>query len=96
LAGQDELPHHDTDKLVRGEVGIVAKDLTPGLARAFGVDEGPGALVSEVRPGSPDANAGIQPGDVVRMVDGRTVRGAYDVRRLVGSIPLQYKPSFQI
>ncbi|MGO8055679.1 protease, partial [Rhizobium leguminosarum] len=36
------------------------------------------------------------PGDVVRMVDGRTVRGASDVRRLVGSLPLQSKPSFPI
>ncbi len=84
-----------TGKLVRGEVGLVTQDLTPGLAKAFGVDEGPGALVSEVRPGSL-ANAGIQPGDVVRMVDGRTVRGASDVRRLVGSLPLESKPSFQI
>ncbi|WP_392710990.1 PDZ domain-containing protein [Rhizobium ruizarguesonis] len=85
-----------TGKLVRGEVGLVTQDLTPGLAKAFGVDEGPGALVSEVLPGSPAANVGIQPGDVVRMVDGRTVRGASDVRRLVGSLPLQSKPSFQI
>ncbi|MGO8085470.1 hypothetical protein [Rhizobium leguminosarum] len=30
------------------------------------------------------------------MVDGRTVRGASDFRRLVGSLPLQSKPSFQI
>ncbi|MGO7863364.1 PDZ domain-containing protein [Rhizobium leguminosarum] len=85
-----------TGKLVRGEVGLVTQDLTPGLAKAFGVDEGPGALVSEVLPGSPAANVGIQAGDVVRMVDGRTVRGASDVRRLVGSLPLQSKPSFQI
>ncbi|CAK07371.1 trypsin-like peptidase domain-containing protein [Rhizobium johnstonii] len=85
-----------TGKMVRGEVGVVTQDLTPGLARAFGVNEGPGALISEVRPGSPAANAGIQPGDVIRMVDGRTVRGASDVRRLVGSLPLQSRPSFQI
>jgi serine protease Do/serine protease DegQ len=83
-------------KLVRGEVGLVMQDLTLGLARAFGAEEGPGALVSEVRPGSPAAVAGIQPGDVVRMVNGRTVRGASDIRRLVGSLPLAAKPSFQI
>ncbi|MGO8470225.1 serine endoprotease DegQ, partial [Rhizobium leguminosarum] len=58
-----------TGKLVRGEVGLVTQYLTPGLAKAFGVDEGPGALVSEVLPCSPAANVGIQPGDVVRMVD---------------------------
>jgi serine protease Do/serine protease DegQ len=85
-----------TGKLVRGEVGLVAQDFTPGLAKAFGADEGPGALVSEVRIGSPAAAAGIQPGDVVRMVDGSTVRSASDVRRLVGSLPLGSKPSFKI
>jgi len=85
-----------TGKLVRGEVGLATQDLTPDLAKAFGVDDPMGALISEVRAGSPAATAGIQPGDVVQMVDGRTVRTASDIKRLVGSLPLGSKPSFKI
>ncbi|WP_245489221.1 PDZ domain-containing protein [Rhizobium ruizarguesonis] len=85
-----------TGKLVRGEIGLVTQDFTPALCMGVRGRCQAGALVREVRPGSPAANAGTQPGDVLRMVEGRTVRGASDVRRLVGSLPLQSKPSFQI
>lgn len=59
--------------------GARLADLVPGLARHFaGADAG--ALVLEVRAGSPAAEAGLEPGDVIVAVDGRPVRDVDGVR----------------
>ena len=86
----------ESGKIVRGEVGLVTQDLTEDLAEAFGVTSGPGALISEVISHSPAAAAGLQPGDVIRAVDGRSVRDGFDVRRLVGSMQMGSRPAFKI
>ncbi len=70
----------------RGRLGIGIQDLTPELARALGVERLQGAMVTQVEPGSPAAEAGIRPRDVVIEVDGHTVRDAADLRNRIGLI----------
>ncbi len=52
-------------EVTRGWLGLVIQKVTPGLAKSFGLDEPVGALVSEVVPGSPAKEAGLQQGDIV-------------------------------
>ncbi len=68
----------------RGRLGIGIQDLTPELARAFNINVRHGAVVSQVEEGSPAEEAGIQVGDVVVAVNGKTVRNASDLRNAVG------------
>ncbi len=68
----------------RGELGVTAQDLTPALAAAFDLTARQGAVVVEVEPGSPAAEAGLRPGDIVVGVNGREVENAADVRNAVG------------
>ncbi|MDP9023016.1 MAG: trypsin-like peptidase domain-containing protein [Actinomycetota bacterium] len=56
-------------------LGIQARDLTPSLARHFGIDASEGVLIDQVEPGGPAAEAGLRPGDVVIAADGRPVAG---------------------
>lgn len=52
-----------------GKLGISLAPLTPQVRRELGLDDTiQGAAVSEVRPDSPAASAGIQPGDVITAV----------------------------
>src|SRR5438552_10716697 len=52
--------------VVRGYMGVNIQDVTPALAKEFGLDEGKdGALVSEVTSGSPAEKAGLKAGDVI-------------------------------
>jgi serine protease Do len=63
-------------KVVRGYIGVGIQDLTPGLADSFGIKVNDGALISDVRPGSPAAKAGLKSGDVVTAIDGQAVDSA--------------------
>lgn len=62
----------------RGSLGVEVQDVTRDLAGAFDLEDGQGAVVSEVFPDSTAARAGLQPGDVIRELNGRVIRNAQD------------------
>jgi serine protease Do/serine protease DegQ len=78
----DQLVEHGEVK--RGQLGITLQDLTPQLADAFGIANGGGAIVSQVLDDSPAERAGLRPGDVIVAVKGRPLRGASQLRNIVG------------
>src|ERR1700689_3135916 len=57
-------------KVVRGYLGVHIQDLTPELARAFGLKDGTGVLVGDVSADSPASRAGLKKGDVILKVNG--------------------------
>ena len=66
----------------RGRIGVSIKDMTaPALATST---EGiVGALIADVRRGSPAEQVGIQKGDVIVAADGRTIRSAAQLRNKI-------------
>ena len=68
----------------RGRLGVHIQDLTPELAQAFGVEAGSGALISKVMPDSAAKAADLREGDVITMVDGRAIKGATELRNVIG------------
>ncbi len=77
-----------TGRVVRGYLGIQPTDVPRELAEEYGLNKGKakGAFVRQVVPGAPADKAGIQPGDVVLSVNGKSVDGAVDLRRTLGAI----------
>ncbi|RMG28980.1 MAG: DegQ family serine endoprotease [Gammaproteobacteria bacterium] len=75
----------------RGQLGILAQDVTPDLARAFGIRPGGGAVITRVFAHSPAARAGLQPGDVILRIDGHPVRSAAELRARVGTLRIGQK-----
>jgi S1-C subfamily serine protease len=89
-----------TGRVVYAFLGVTTQDLTPTLARHLGYAVSRGAIVGEVRKGSPADRAGLDGGtdqetfngedvttggDVIVAIDGRTVRSADDIVREIGS-----------
>lgn len=55
------------------QIGVGIAPLTKQLGEYFGVTDGKGLLVSEVRENSPAAKAGLKAGDVIVAADGKSV-----------------------
>jgi Do/DeqQ family serine protease len=77
------LKHGDVQ---RGRIGVAIQDVTPGLAKALELKTDRGALVTQVEPGSPADEAGIQAGDVVVAIDNQSIDSSADVRNTVGLV----------
>jgi len=67
-------------KVSRGYLGAELKDVTPELGPHLGLKSGEGgAYIAGLTAKGPGANAGLQEGDVVSAVDGKSVRSADDL-----------------
>ena len=58
----------------RGWLGVNIQNVTDEIAESLGLDKPKGALIASVHEGGPAQVAGIQPGDVVLMFDGKADR----------------------
>ncbi len=76
----------DKGKVVRGWLGVSIQELTPELAKNFGVDDAKGALVGEVVKDSPAAKAGFIAGDVIISMDGKSIDGPTSLRNRVADL----------
>lgn len=72
----------------RGHLGAGAQEVTPELAKAFGMKNNHGALVTQVTGGSPADRAGLLVGDIVIEVNGRKIRRSSDIRTRIGMLRL--------
>ena len=68
----------------RGVLGVRVQDLTADIAEAFGIDRNEGALIAQVTPGSSADEAGLQAGDVVVAVGGRSISGSNELVNAIG------------
>jgi serine protease Do len=62
-----------TGHVTRGYLGVEAQSVSKAMSAALHLDASKGALVASVVPDSPAAKAGLQPGDVIQTVDGKTI-----------------------
>src|SRR6202451_3018367 len=74
----DQILNHG--KVVRGYLGVHIQDLTPELARAFGLKDSGGVLIGDVSSRTPAAQAGLKKGDVILQVNGQPVNASNQLR----------------
>jgi serine protease Do len=73
-------------KVTRARLGILPQDVTPTIARQFGVKDSQGALVGEVEANSPAQKAGLKTGDIILEVDSHSVYDANQLRNMISSM----------
>src|SRR5262252_3076461 len=79
-------------KVSHGRIGIGIADVTPENAKFFGDSAANGGVVTQVEPGSPGADAGLQIGDVITEVNGHKVGDSGEVQVVIG----QQKPGTKV
>ncbi|HXI04663.1 MAG TPA: DegQ family serine endoprotease [Candidatus Saccharimonadales bacterium] len=72
-----------TGKVTRGWLGVGIQNLTPDIAEGLGIKDQKGAIVSEVQPGTPAADAGLKQGDVIVGLNGKPVESSLDLRNSI-------------
>ncbi len=85
-----------TGHVTRGLLGVSIQDLTPELAKSFGLKEIQGALVAKVVTGGPAEKAGIAMGDVIVKFNGQSVTGSKDLSRIVAETPVGKTVTVQV
>ncbi len=100
-----------TGKVAYAYVGVTTQDVTPGLARKFGLAAPHGAMIAKVEPGTPAARAGLHGGtrtadyngrevslggDVIVGIGDTKVGGADDVSRAVARLAAGQQVTFTV
>ncbi len=68
----------------RGLLGAQAQNLDPELAKAFGLKDHHGAVITQVTPDSPADKSGLRAGDIVTHINDRKVKDIDTLRNTVG------------
>jgi serine protease Do len=76
----------------RGYLGVEIQPVGHDIAQSLGLKSEAGAMVDKTVPGTPAADAGLKPGDVITELNGRSVTDAADLTRRIGS----FKPGDKI
>ena len=79
-------------RIIRGYLGIQSRALQPDEASS----DTDGVTVADVMPGSPAAQAGVRPGDVIRKFDGRDVKNFTALRMFVAQTQLNKQVELEI
>ncbi len=87
LKEQEEVAAREEGPVERSKLGLKLQELTPELAQRFGVKGDQGVVVAGVIPGSPAAEAGLRPGDVILEVNRQKVKGLKDVEAALAKRP---------
>lgn len=79
-------------RVTRGRIGVQITDVSDEVAKALGLKDSSGALVSNVEEDGPAAKAGIRNGDVILKFGDKDIKQMSDLPRIVGSV----KPGTQV
>lgn len=83
-------------RVSRGYLGVNLQPLTPDLAERLEFKDQGGALITEVMEGTPAAEAGIKPGDLVVEFNGKKVADYRQLRLMVSQTAPKTKAAFKV
>jgi len=96
LAKEVLLQLKEQGKVIRGWLGVSIQEVTPEIAKSFGLKEANGALISDIVPDGPADKAGFKRGDVIVALNGKAVKEYHDLPHMVAAIPPGEKVSFKV
>jgi len=83
--------------VTRGWLGVAIQQVTPELAKSFGLDENKGgALIADVYPHSPAMEGGMKSGDIVVEFNGKPIQEPFDLSLEVAHTEVDKKVKMKI
>ena len=75
-------------KVQRGSLGVQTQAITPRIAKLLGLKDSNGVVVTGVGDGSAAEHAGLQPGDVLTALNGKSLHSVQELNNAEGLLPL--------
>lgn len=73
-------------RVIRGWIGVAARNNNAGVAKSFGLRTTEGVLVSATVADSPAEAAGLRPGDVITEINGSPIRSTNDLQGAIARV----------
>jgi len=86
----------DNGEVSRGFLGVALQPVDKEMAEALNMDKAEGALVAEVMPDSPAEKGGLEQGDVILEINGKTIRSVGVLRNEILLLPPGSVVNFKI
>lgn len=83
-------------RVIRGRIGVEIGPVSKDVAESIGLGTARGASVVRVEKDGPADKAGIEAGDVITKVEGKTVERSGDLPRLIGNIKPGTRSTLQV
>jgi serine protease Do len=83
-------------KVQRGRLGVTIQEVNQSLADSFSLKKPGGALVSSVEKGSPAAQAGLEPGDVIIGINGKEISSSGELPAIVAGMAAGESAKLQV
>jgi serine protease Do len=87
VAGRSGVVPGPTDSSKSDKLGVSVGSLAPEVAEKLGVKAGEGVVITEVRPDSPAAVAGVDSGMVIVQVNRKPIKSVEDFRAALDKLP---------
>jgi Do/DeqQ family serine protease len=81
----------ESGHVIRPWMGLSAQDVTAAIADSLDLDRPKGALISELHEASPARAAGLERGDLVIAVNGKSIQDASEMRFRIATTPIGEK-----
>ncbi len=76
----------NSGRVTRGRIGVAISNVSKDLADSLGLPRTDGAVIGNIEDDSPAAKAGLEVGDVVLKIDGRSIEGSSDLSRTIRAV----------
>ncbi len=86
----------ETGSVTRGRIGVQGQDITPELAKSFGLPTARGVVVSRVVPKGPADKAGLKVEDIILRANSREVTDFSQLRTVIGLLRVGEKVELEI
>jgi len=83
-------------RVIRGRIGVAIDQVDAKVAESIGLGKATGALVRSVESGGPAEKAGVEPGDIITKVDGKSIEKPGDLQRSIAGVKPGTKSSLQV